>query len=131
MDKRVPRKLSRRQRCEAALLLFAFLPTLTFLGHWEEIFAGSSVGPVQVPVTASAIYDLVAQQADQARHAMHCHTSLGSCSEQPMPAGVGLFATRETLVSPPSSQPAPLADGDPLPPSGPAAQPPTPPPRSA
>jgi hypothetical protein len=87
----------------AALLLAAFLPTLTFLGHWNELFAGAVVAPAQVPVSASAMFDLTAQQADQSRHAQHCHTNLGTCSEQPMPAGIGLLTTHETLFGPPPS----------------------------
>ena len=87
----------------AAILLFSFLPTLSFLGHWDEIFRAATVGSALIDTSTPVIYDLVTQQTDLTRHAMHCHTSSGSCSEQPMPAGVGLFVTHEALLGPPPS----------------------------
>ena len=78
----------------AALLLIAFLPTLSFVGHWGEIFGGQR----DPPVPASAMLDLAAQRAEQTEHSQHCHTDLASCSAQPMPSGLGLFATHETLL---------------------------------
>lgn len=122
----VGNKLARRQRLCTALLLLAFLPTLTFLGHWDEIF-----GPADAaPAPASALFDLTADQAEQIEHSQHCHTDLASCSAQPMPAGVGLFATREALLGPlpslvPAGQPAYLMalSGPPLAPSVPPPRP--------
>ena len=109
----------------AAVLLIALLPTLTFLGHWDEIFgAADSFAP-----PAAALYDLNAQQAEQTEHTMHCHINLGSCSAQPMPAGVGLLMTQEALLGPPPqiSRAAPVAEAIVQP--GPALTPPSPPPR--
>jgi hypothetical protein len=84
----------------AALLLFAFLPTLTFLGHWDEIFLDSALGSnrVYAPPDAASILSRTAQQADDEQHEQHCHTNLGSCSEQPMPAGIGLLAIHDALL---------------------------------
>lgn len=77
------------------LLLFAFLPTLTFLGHWHDLLGQAP--PALAP--ASIIVDGAAQRAEAAEHAMHCHTNLGSCSAQPLPAGLGLLATHEALFA--------------------------------
>src|SRR5947209_18775025 len=91
-----------QQRGLAALLLFAFLPTLTFLGHWNEIFLGSVLGSNHV-YAASGTASLLSgstQDSDDDEHAQHCHTSLGSCTEQPMPAGVGLLSTHDALLGP-------------------------------
>ena len=87
----------------AALLLFAFFPTLSFLGHWDALFLGRPGPEVTLLVASgSAILNVAAQQTEEAEHAEHCHTDLGSCSGQPMPAGTGLFTMREILVRPPA-----------------------------
>jgi hypothetical protein len=127
VDGDVYRILHARQHWLAAILLFSFLPTLTFLGHWDEILDGGA----PEPSPASAIADFAAEQAEQIEHASHCHTNLGSCSAQPMPAGVGLLATHEALLGPPPSIfEARLEDGAQAPP-GPALIPLLPPPRAA
>ena len=108
------------------MLIFALLPTLTFMGHWDEIFTP----PDEVlAAPRSAIYDLTAEQAEQAEHASHCHTNLESCSAQPMPAGVGLLLTQEALIGPPPQtfRAAPMAEAIVQP--GPSLTPPSPPPR--
>lgn len=125
------RKLLTSPAWLAAILLFSFLPTLTFVGHWEEIVRGTAVTSLQMPASGAIIFDAVMQQADQARHAMHCHTNLGSCSEQPMPAGVGLFASRETRPGPPPALVAARLQEVALVVPGPAFAPLLPPPRSA
>ena len=61
----------------------AFLPTLTFLGHWNEISLGASSGSNHVqamPDTASLLSNSP-QDSDEDEHAQHCHTSLGSCTD--------------------------------------------------
>jgi len=90
----------RLERAAALLLLLAFLPTLSFLGHWDEIVTSAQV----VPAPASVLIDAAAQRAAQADHARHCHTDLASCSAQPIAAGLGLFASRETFLRPPRPQ---------------------------
>jgi hypothetical protein len=124
--------LFNRQRLLAAVLLLAFFPTLTFLGHWGDLFEGSgTVDVLMAPVTGAMLFDVTAQQAEKAAHALHCHTDLGSCSGQPMPAGAGLFVTRETLILPLPFVAAALASvAAPIIPA-PAGTPPTPPPRSS
>jgi hypothetical protein len=110
----------------AAVLLFALLPTLTFMGHWDEIFAGPDY---VAPTPQVAIFDLTAELAERAEHAAHCHTNLGSCSAQPMPAGVGLLLMQEALLGPPPqiSRMTPVVQALARP--GPAIIPPSPPPR--
>ncbi|MGI8552556.1 MAG: hypothetical protein ACR2PL_17470 [Dehalococcoidia bacterium] len=78
-------------------MLLAFLPSLSFLGHWDEVF--SSAIPDLLP--AAALFDGAAEQAERAEHANHCHTDLASCSAQPLPAGLGLLATHETHLPTP------------------------------
>jgi hypothetical protein len=126
MQRGIFRRILADQVGIAAVLLLAFVPTLTFLGHWDEIFGSPDV---VAPLPISAVYDLTAQQAEQAEHAMHCHTNLGSCSAQPMPAGVGLLLTQEALLGPPPqiTREAPAAETAVRP--APALIPPSPPPR--
>lgn len=90
-------KSVRLERAVALVLLIAFVPTLSFLGHWDEIFGGL----IARPVPAAVLLDAAAQRAEQAEHSRHCHTELASCSAQPLPAGLGLLATRDTLLRPP------------------------------
>jgi hypothetical protein len=124
--------LLKRQRLLAAALLLAFLPTLTFLGHWGDVFGGTgAVDVILAPVAGPTLVDVAAQQAEKAAHALHCHTDLGSCSGQPVPAGYGLFVTRETLILPlPFVLSALVFQAAHIIPA-PAGTPPTPPPRSA
>ena len=102
----VIRKLLRRQELHAAILLLAFVPTLAFVGHWNDIF-GSGQGETPAtaaPATAAStptLYDASAQQAEQEQHEQHCHTNLASCSEQPVPSGAGFMVTHDTHVFPP------------------------------
>ncbi len=114
----------------ATLLLVAFFPTLSFLGHWDEIFGGSVLGPTVLQLPAAAIFDAARQRTDQAEHAQHCHTALSSCSEQPMPAGVGLLITQEATLLPPSLGITSRVVLDATPRQSPSEQPLTPPPRA-
>jgi hypothetical protein len=113
----------------AVVLLIAFFPTLTFLGHWDEIFTASDEPVAAAPL--AAITDLNAELAEQAEHAAHCHTNLASCSAQPLPAGVGLLLTQESLLGPPPQtfRTPPLDEA--VAQSGPTVAPPSPPPRFA
>jgi hypothetical protein len=130
----VIRRLSNHPALLAGMLLFAFFPTLTFLGHWDALFAGHP-GPEQSIVSASqpAMFDVTveraAEQAEQIEHAQHCHTELGSCSGQPVPAGFGLFIMREVLLRPPAVALAVLRPQIHRAPPSLASAPPTPPPR--
>jgi hypothetical protein len=112
----------------AAVLLIAFFPTVTFLGHWDEIFTPTDD---VAPAPLYAMTDLNAELAEQAEHASHCHTNLASCSAQPLPAGVGLLLTQEALVGPPPQtfRAAPIDEAAVQ--LGPSLAPPSPPPRLA
>jgi hypothetical protein len=79
------------------LLLATILPTLSFMGHWDEI-AGAA--PDQQP-PVSQLIDLADQQAERIEHTQHCHVDLSSCAAQPLPSGMGLLITRDTLLTPP------------------------------
>ena len=123
----MPGKSAWLERVAAGVLLLTFLPTLSFLGHWSEILGGS-----QVPqASASVLVDAAAQQADQVDHSRHCHTDLAACSAQPLPAGLGLLATRETLLRPPSLLSTESADRQTRASLGHTISPPAPPPRSS
>jgi hypothetical protein len=132
----VIRRLSNHPAFLAGVLLFAFSPTLTFLGHWDALFAGH-VGPEQSVVSSSqpTMFDITAEQAaeqaEQIEHAQHCHTELGSCSGQPVPAGFGLFIMREVLLRPPAVALAVLRREMHQALPSLAAAPPTPPPRDS
>lgn len=68
------------------LLLAAFLPTLTFLGHW----------PLRVDIPGTAIYVGLpdANRAAGHDHHRHCHADAASCSDAPVTgtATIGLLA---------------------------------------
>ena len=128
------RRIFSHQSFLAAALLFAFFPTLTFLGHLDAIYDGALGPDTTLPrITTAAIFSLSAEQASEfaeaTEHAQHCHTDLGSCSGQPVPAGFGLFVMREVLIRPPAVAlallPGEVAAAFPMP--GPS--PLTPPPR--
>jgi hypothetical protein len=122
-----------QQRALAALLMVAFLPTLTFLGHWNEIFFGSVLGSNQVYVApdVASLLPNTPQDAEESEHAQHCHTNLSSCSEQPMPSGIGLLAMHDALLGPaPAVVQIRLVDNGPAVPQL-AILPLTPPPRVA
>lgn len=94
-------KLLHRQQLHAGLLLFAFLPTLVFLGHWGDTL---TTGPLVVGHAAALIDQtpqVREQHAEEAEHAEHCHTNLASCSAQPLPSGLGFFVSGDTLLKPP------------------------------
>jgi hypothetical protein len=112
----------------AAVLLIAFFPTVSFLGHWDEIFTPPDV---VAPAPINAITDLSAELAEQAEHANHCHTNLASCSAQPLPAGVGLLLTQEALLGPPPQTYRAAALDETVTQPGPSLAPPSPPPRMA
>jgi len=130
------RRFFGQQAFLAGILFVAFFPSLSFLGHWGDIFEGSLGPDMSIPRYSGAVmFDLTAEraatQAEETEHAQHCHTDLGSCSGQPVPAGFGLFVMREVLVRPPAVALAfVLADAQHALPS-PAAAPLTPPPRNA
>lgn len=113
------------ERVAAGVLLLAFLPALSFLGHWDEVFGGSLVAQS----SASVLVDAAAQQAEQTEHSRHCHTDLASCSAQPLPAGLGLLAMRETLLRPPAPQSSAGEDRQTRASFGRTISPPSPPPR--
>jgi hypothetical protein len=111
----------------AVVLLIAFFPTLTFLGHWDEIFTASDKPVAAAPL--ATITDLNAELAEQAEHAAHCHTNLAACSAQPLPAGVELLLTQESLLGPPPLTFRMPSIDDAVVQSGPTVAPPSPPPR--
>jgi len=132
----IVRRFFGHQPVLAGILFVAFFPTLSFLGHWGDVFAGNFGPDMSVPRYSGAVmFDVAAQRAaarvEETEHAQHCHTDLGSCSGQPVPAGFGLFVMREVLVRPPAVALAflPAEARRALP--SPAAAPLTPPPRSA
>jgi len=99
----------------AAMLLLAWLPSLTYLGHWE-----------QLAPDAQAMQHTYAGQGDDA-HSDHCHDGLANCVDHAPAQSPAIGRTLE-------STPAPLEDGAPLmvdlaPSAMPEKTPPTPPPR--
>lgn len=90
---------ARRGRVQlgALALLIAFLPTLTFAGHWDDVLADQRIE--RAPV--SALTNRSSEQAEHAEHAQHCHMNLASCSAQPLPSGLGFLKSRDWLLSMP------------------------------
>lgn len=62
------------------LLLAALLPSLLFIDHWDE-YLDYALG--QEPFVA----------AEHASHQVHCHGGPASCSQQPAPTNVQVFAS--------------------------------------
>lgn len=73
------------QRC-ALLLLLAWLPTLTFVGHWEGLAAPFTSGGA----TSTHAHTSPSRSSDP-EHAQHCHTGFDECgggaSSVTMPGG--------------------------------------------
>ena len=114
------------QRC-ALLLLLAWLPTLTFVGHWEALAAPltSAGGPAATHAHASP------SGASDREHAAHCHTGFDECgggaSAVTMPAGSPAHARGHT----PEAHASDRVVGSDLAISGFESSPLTPPPRRA
>lgn len=72
----------------AWLLFAAYLPSLSFVGHWEPHFDIPGTD-YYVGLPHGAGHD-----HDHSDHAQHCHANLGSCSDLPLvsTATVGLLA---------------------------------------
>ncbi len=60
------------QAARPLLLLLALFPSLSYMGHWTELFA---------PEAASG----AAEQEDHSGHEAHCHFGPANCAEQPVP----------------------------------------------
>lgn len=56
------------------LLVAAYLPALTFLGHW----------PLSVDIPGTSFYVGLPESATQGVHKDHCHADAGSCSDTPV-----------------------------------------------
>jgi hypothetical protein len=61
------------------LLLFALLPSVSYVDHWGE-FASNATE------TRAAEQDDRDPHSPGGEHAAHCHSSVASCAEQPAPA---------------------------------------------
>jgi len=114
---------SRQARRYALLLLLAWLPTLTFVGHWEGL-----VAPFTSAGMATAAH--VHSPASDREHAQHCHSGFDECgggaSAVTTPAGAPIHA----VASGPEGSATDLVLFDEHPPRGFAATPPTPPPQA-
>ncbi|MCC6238318.1 MAG: hypothetical protein IT299_12215 [Dehalococcoidia bacterium] len=112
---------SRQARQAALLLLLAWLPTLTFFGHWEGLAA---------PFTsASAVATHAHSPTSDREHAQHCHAGFEGCSggasAVTMPAGAPAHAE----VQRPEDTSTDFVVLDESPPTGFEASPLTPPPQ--
>jgi hypothetical protein len=117
-------------RVGPAILLLAFLPSVCYLGHWED-FARNAVGleePQELELDARTLADLdprpakrhthrrphraataqvptrdtnePAEPAGQGEHQAHCHASVSSCSEQPVPTDLRMLRSIIDLKAP-------------------------------
>lgn len=104
----------------ALLLLLAWLPTLSYLGHWDALRgAPSSHGAAHVEGPAG----------DDA-HAQHCHLDVEGCAEGSAPApALSASAQLDVLRPPPEVHLAPAHAVGPAP-ANRSDAPATPPPRS-
>ena len=110
----------------AAVLLLAFLPSLSFAGHWDEL-AGQPRGET----SAASLSDGSDAATERVEHALHCHSALASCSAEPLPAGLGFLATHESLLPALSLRPAATVRRGDRAPAGRTVLPLSPPPRAA
>ncbi len=106
------------QRC-ALVLILAWIPGISFFGHWSELTA-----PLGMPVTVSHLHE-----SEAAEHVAHCHADVSTCGDQGTggafalvrPAASAVVASIEVGTSP-ALDPAP---------AGTLPLPLTPPPRAA
>ena len=99
----------------AAALMLAWLPSLTYLGHWEQL----------VP-NAPAVQHSHSQGSDHA-HSAHCHDGLASCADHAPAQSPAVGRTLESAPTPPEAR-VPLT-ADVAPSAASEKTPPTPPPR--
>lgn len=75
----------------ALALVVALLPSLTYLGHWEQL----------VPPDAVTVYPPHQQERQSdAHHSDHCHDGASSCAEQPVLASTGLLLDGTEISGP-------------------------------
>jgi len=67
------------------LLLFAFLPSVTYVGHWYELVGHGSAA---------------SEAAEHAQHESHCHVAASACADQPVPVGGRLLPLAVELMEP-------------------------------
>lgn len=99
----------------AAALLLAWLPSLTFVGHWEQLMPG-----------APKVEQTHSHRADQA-HAEHCHEGVAACADHAPAQSPAVARTLEAALIPPETR-IPLTN-DAVPPADSETTPSTPPPR--
>ena len=102
-------------------LVVALLPSLTYLGHWEQLVPPDPV-TVYLPHHPPSESD--------GSHANHCHDGASSCAEQPALASAGLLLAGAEISRPDQPAMATPAENQRAP-SGFQASPLTPPPRAA
>lgn len=75
------------------LLLAAYLPALTFFGHW----------PLSIDIPGTSLYVGLPESGSshEVGHESHCHASAGSSSDVPLtsPATVALLAECPLLIA--------------------------------
>ena len=79
--------LRRRPRLPYAwILFFAFLPSISFAGHWDVQFAVPGAG-VTVGFSPSHAHAASGGSEPLAHHRDHCHADASGCSDQPLVSG--------------------------------------------
>ncbi|MBA4180906.1 MAG: hypothetical protein C0506_09995 [Anaerolinea sp.] len=71
------------------LLVVAYLPTLTFLGHW----------PLSVDIPGTSLYVGLAERSASLDHGHkdHCHADAGSCTDTPVATSASVALLAESL----------------------------------
>ena len=103
------------------VLIAALLPSLTYLGHWEQLAPPDAV-TVHLPHHQPSESD--------GNHANHCHEGAAGCAEQPVPSSADLLLAGIEIsrFDPPTVATPPVQERAP---AGLQLAPLTPPPRAA
>ena len=80
------------------VLLVAFIPMLTFMGHWPATVSipGTSY-EVAVPLAGASHSDGHADE-ESSGHVNHCHGGVASCGDAPAGAGVSLSLYQDPVA---------------------------------
>lgn len=88
-----PRTLARLERILAWALVVAFLPSVSYLGHWDlSVHIPGTQWSVGLPLHEGAPGDGHSHAAgDESDHERHCHSGAATCGDTPI-TGISAFA---------------------------------------
>jgi len=97
-----------RLRWRSRLLLFAILPTLTFLGHWPvlSVTVPGLALSLTVPFVSEETLDhatpisgpVLGSSSDAQEHSQHCHANVATCTDIPFTGGSAFALLGEAVA---------------------------------